>query len=164
VEQAEVALKNAQKHHNRTQTSTLEAKALAESKQQQLLELKKQHTTQQADIKAAGFTDATRESLLQSLEKLAQQQKDLSVAIEAERQSQFAHREAVAQWQIAQQRSANLQQSLEDKQHQQQQLQLTEKQRKQEISASQQNLTELIAPYQLTMPYFTRNEFSLSEW
>lgn len=164
AEQAEVALENAQKYHNKTQTSMLEAKALAESKQQQLLELKKQHTTQQADITAAGFKEATRESLLQSLEKLAQKQKDLSTAIEAERQSQFAHREALAQWQIAQQRSANLQQSLEDKQHQQQQLQLTEKQREQEISASQQNLTDLIAPYQLTMPDFTSNEFSLSEW
>lgn len=163
-EQAELALLQAQKHHNKTQTTMLEAKAVAESKQQQLIELKKQLTTGQAELKSAGFADATRESLQQSMEKLAQQQKELSAALEDERQSLLAHREAEAQWQIAQQRSATLQQSLEEIQRQQQHLQQTENQRQQQFSTSYQNLTNLIAPYQLTMPDFAAKEFSLSEW
>jgi exonuclease SbcC len=164
TEQAELALQQAQKHHTKTQTTTLETKALAESKQQQLFELKKQLTIGKEDVKSAGFADATGESILQSIQELTQQQKELSIALEAERQSLLAHREAEAQWQIAQQHSANLQQSLEDKIQQQQQLLQTVDQREQEISASQQNLTNLIAPYQLTMPDFTAKEFSLSEW
>jgi exonuclease SbcC len=164
LEKSELILQQAQQHHTNLQSTMLEAKALADSKQQQLLDLKKQLTTSKADLKSASYAEATQESLLVAIDQLAQQQKKLSIALEAERQAQLAHHEAEAHWKLAQQQCATLQQSLEEKHQQQQHLQETVTQRQQAIAASQQNLEILLAPYHLPMPDFASKEFSLSEW
>jgi DNA repair protein SbcC/Rad50 len=164
MECAQKDLRQAQQKNAKVQTAMIEAKAADHALKEQL---ETRHQELAASIRLrneAGLTNATHETLQTRLQELANQQKQLNTTIESERSALLASSEADSRFQIAQQHSHNLQQGLEEKQSQAHQLFDTERERQQEIEASLKQLASAIAPFQLAMPDFSDEAFSLTAW
>lgn len=168
MERADTAFQQAKETQTRNQAVMLQAEAQAQAARQLFVDLKDQLSAQQSawqnETKVAGFENPDRTTFQQAIDRIAQQQQQLTEISRNEQQAQKEFDAAHSLWQQAQQRVLDLKEHGATLQQAQQRLHDAAQERQQVIVELHESLAPLVALYQLTLPDFAADNFSLSTW